>query len=62
MMSLKKSKTNEIPITWLSGQYSYTAIINKELLKNKGFEKPDDVILEIKEAGLLIKKKEYDNT
>ncbi len=44
-----------IHITWLKGQYSYTAIISKEKLKAFGLEELNDVIVEVGASGILIK-------
>ena len=44
-----------IPITWLTGQYSYTAIISKEILKTFGFGEINDVLVEVGPSELLIK-------
>jgi len=50
---------NNIPIIWLNGRCSYTAIISKEFVKeNLGSDEINDVILEIKDSTLLIKKKQ----
>lgn len=45
-----------IPIVWIKGQHSYTAIIPKEKLKAFGFDDLDEVIVEVGESELLIKK------
>lgn len=44
-----------IPITWLEGQHSYTAIISKEKLKAFGMEEIKDVIVKVGASGILIK-------
>lgn len=44
-----------IPIVWLKGQHSYTAIIPKEKLKAFGMEEINDVIVEVGASGILIK-------
>lgn len=49
-----KGKT--IPVVWLNGQHSYTAIISKEKLKTFGFDEINDVIVEVGTSELLIKK------
>lgn len=51
--------SNKIPIIWLNGRCSYTAIISKEFVKeNFGPDEINEVILEIKDSTLLIKNKQ----
>jgi len=54
--NIKVVKKKEITKTWLSGQYSCTLIIPKEIAEEYGLDETNDVLVEGCNDGILIRR------